>query len=88
MNRPFITATIAITFHDTEQATKGGHHSITIEEQATKGAGHTSAKPAMIQKSSHSARMQQTGKETDQDQRDDEDMDPYRYFIEEEQLAQ
>lgn len=41
----------------------------------------------MVKKSTHCARMKQTGKAMDQDHHDDEDMDPYRYFTMEEQPA-
>jgi len=82
VNKPIITATISITFHEEEQAIEGERHSRTMpakvagssnsitfhkEEQAIDGVCHTRVEPAMVKKSTHCAEMKQTGKEMDQD---------------------
>lgn len=68
---------------------EGSSHSITFheEEQATKGGCHTKAEPAMAETSTHCAGMKQTREEMDQENHDDEDMDPYYCFVVEEQPA-
>jgi len=66
---------------------EGSSRSITFheEEQAIEGGCHTKPEPTMAEKSTHCAGMKQTGKETDQEHHDNEDMDPYSCFVMEEQ---